>query len=447
MKLLEFSCRVPAVQARSTLIDHFRGAVSFHSNGMTPIRFAVTSLDDEGFDCEVAAVDQTLLESASDQLSIFSFRQREFESVEKFNAVMVVPTGIGAAYGGHAGDSTPVAHVLAKSCDTLILHPNVVNASDINEAPANSLYIEGSILSRLMMGTVGLRRVRSNRVLVVIDGDHDEMFTNATINSVNAARASYGLDCVDVVKMDPPVKLKTSSAKSGRATGTGKNISNLIEELAAREGTYDAVAIASVIEDADGQLNAYFESDGSLVNPWGGIEAMLTHTISIRFNVPTAHSPMMESKAVAAQDLGIVEPRMAAEAVSMTFLNCVLKGLHQSPRIVHGAFDFVNPEILTASDISCLIIPDGCVGLPTLAALEQGIKVVAVSENENLMKNDLERLPWKPGQLIKVRSYFEAAGVMNALHIGLSLDTLSRPLKSVGVSAAYWASSVRRKPA
>jgi hypothetical protein len=33
------------------------------------------------------------------------------------------------------------------------------------------------------------------------------------------------------------------------------------------------------------------------------------------------------------------------------------------------------PGVFTAADVSCLVIPDGCLGLPTLAALEQGIPV------------------------------------------------------------------------
>jgi len=43
--------------------------------------------------------------------------------------------------------------------------------------------------------------------------------------------------------------------------------------------------------------------------------------------------------------------------------------------------------VLTAADVSCLVIPDGCVGLPRLAALEQGIPVIAVKENRNRMRN------------------------------------------------------------
>ena len=64
------------------------------------------------------------------------------------------------------------------------------------------------------------------------------------------------------------------------------------------------------------------------------------------------------------------------------------------------------------SCISCLVIPGSCLGLSTLAALEQGIPVIAIKENKNLMKNDLTSLTWKPGQLHVVGNYWEAVDVM-----------------------------------
>ena len=48
------------------------------------------------------------------------------------NIVLIVPTGIGCEIGGHAGDANPVARLFGPCCDNLILHPNVVNASDVN---------------------------------------------------------------------------------------------------------------------------------------------------------------------------------------------------------------------------------------------------------------------------------------------------------------------------
>ena len=128
-------------------------------------------------------------------------------------------------------------------------------------------------------------------------------------------------------------------------------------------------------------------------------------------------------------DTGRVDPRIAAETISMSFLNCVLKGLRNSPRIVTRQEQFFRPGVCTAEDVSCLIVPDGCLGLPTLAALEQGIPVIAVKENKNLMGNDLSQLPWATGQFHCVQSYLEAAGVMLAMRAGLSIKSVRRPLE------------------
>jgi hypothetical protein len=121
------------------------------------------------------------------------------------------------------------------------------------------------------------------------------------------------------------------------------------------------------------------------------------------------------------ETLGVVDPRKAADAISRTYLYSIVKGLHKAPRIVRGGG-------LTVEDVSCLVIPDGCIGLPTLAALEQGIPVIAVRENRNLMRNRLEGLPFEPGKLFVVENYWEAAGVMSALKAGVAPAAVRRPL-------------------
>ena len=86
-----------------------------------------------------------------------------------------------------------------------------------------------------------------------------------------------------------------------------------------------------------------------------------------------------------------------------------------SPQVVVNPDVGRTPGLLTIEDISCLIIPDGCLGIPTLSALEQGIPVIAVRENKNIMRNNLEVLPWRCGQFTRVNTYLEAVGVMTAL--------------------------------
>jgi hypothetical protein len=173
---------------------------------------------------------------------------------------------------------------------------------------------------------------------------------------------------------------------------------------------------------------------------------MLTHTVSMIFNVPSAHAPMLESWDIANMDTGIADPRISAEAVSTCFLNCVLKGLHRSPRIVTDRTAMYAPGVLNSADVSCLIIPDGCVGLPTLAAMEQGIPVIAVRENRNLMRNDLTQFPFEPGKLFIVDNYLEAVGVMAALKAGVAVSSVRRPIPETNVTCEVLDEAARVRP-
>jgi len=436
MLLIEKEINIPSIKQEVPLLKYFESAIKAQlSIGEVPVRFAVTKSDADGYHCELGVLTESNTLQVGQKISIFDFEKRRIENTDKFNAVMLVPTGIGAELGGHAGDATPVARLLAGVCDKLITHPNVVNASDINEMPENGLYVEGSIISRLLMGTVGLQDVRSNRVLLIIDEHEDKQVSELAINAASAARITLGLDCSGVVKINPPVYLRAEYSSSGSAVGRVEGLERLLEVLYRRRSEFDAVALASKVDLSEGLYAKYFLSGGEIINPWGGVEAMLTHSISLLFDVPSAHAPMAEDMDEANALFGIVDPRMSPEAVSSCFLHCVLKGLYKSPRIITDRMLFTHPNILTAADISCLVIPDGCVGLPTLAALEQGIPVIAVRENRNRMKNDLEELPFVPGKLFIVDNYLEAVGVMTALKSGISVSAVRRPLAETKVTS------------
>jgi len=429
MLLLEQEMIIPHALKCARLIDYFRQAVGDRvPPGEMLVRFVITRSDTTGYGCEFGVLTGVEDSSHSPSGSVFDFVRRCTENTEQFNAVLLVPTGIGAEIGGHAGDAGPVARLLASACDTLITHPNVVNAADINELPENGVYVEGSVICRMLMGTVGLQQVRSNRVLLIIDKHSEPKIAELAINAASAARAAMGLDCPRVVKMNPPIRMRARYSSSGSAVGRIESLERLCRVLSRHRSEFDAVAIASIIDVPKEFHMEYFQSHGEMVNPWGGVEAMLTHAISMIFDVPSAHAPMMESLEIAGMDPGIVDPRMSPEAVSSAFLHSVLKGLHRSPRIVSDAATFGAPGILSAADISCLVIPDGCLGLPTLAAMEQGIPVIAVRENRNLMKNDLTTLPFAQGKLFVVENYLEAVGVMAALKAGVAVSSVRRPL-------------------
>ena len=437
IKLYETSLHLPAIPGNVNLLEYFAGQVKANlPHDTLPIRFVITRSDETSYHTELGVLerDASLAIPAGD--SIFRFARRPIENTREFNAVLLVPTGIGAVIGGHAGDATPVSRLLASVCDNLITHPNVVNASEINEMPENTLYAEGSVICRLLMGTIGLQKVRSNRVLTVIEKHPtDELFVNGAINSVNAARASAGLDCSQILVLDPTMRLIAEYSPSGRAVGRVEQLENLFEKLHTHRTEYDVVAIVSIIKIPTRQLHAqYFESDGEMVNPWGGVEAILTHTVSSLYNVQSAHSPMIGDQLVSNVDVGVVDARKAAEAISFTYMQCILKGLQRAPRIVTDSHAMQHHSVITAADVSCLVIPDGCIGLPTLAALEQGIPVIAVRENTNIMENDLTALPWARNQLHMVGNYLEALGVMAALKNGIAIDTLRRPLANAQIN-------------
>ncbi|MCH7712566.1 MAG: DUF3326 domain-containing protein [Chloroflexi bacterium] len=438
---------------RGSILEQFAGAIYRHiPDGEMPVRVVITESTGGRYKCEVALLRNAPLKNHGDlgpsaQASALSFRKRRIENNQTFNAVLLVPTGIGAEIGGHAGDATPVATLMASICDTLITHPNVLNGSDLIDFSSNTLYVEGSSISRLLMGSIGLLPVRANRVLVVIDSHPDEFFVDAAINAVNAARSSYGLICPMILRLDPPLEMRSRYMDSGRVAGEVEGIDRLIAVLDDHRGSYDAVAVSSVISVPLSYHIDYFESSGNMLNPWGGVEAMLTHTVSTLYDVPSAHAPMLENQEIANMETGIVDPRMAAEAISLTFMQSVLKGLQKSPKIVTGIEDMGHHGVLTASDVSCLVIPDGCLGLPTLAALEQGIAVIAVRENRTVMKNDLSCLPWSPGQFHIVENYWEAAGVMAALKAGIDPKAVRRPLLQAEVRTSTAPVSAIRGPA
>ncbi len=414
-----------------SLLDRLREAIPRAlPPGAWPVRLAVTSSSASSLEVELGLADAG--PAGSDP---FEFRRRPGHKADSFQAVFVVPTGIGADLGGHSGDAGAAARLLASACDRLITHPNVVNAADLNEIPENALYVEGSSLARLMMGTLGLCPTRANRLLVLLEDHPEPRYLDATLNMISAARSTAGIEIAEAVVLPGRMSMRSVFTPSGRAAGRIEGFEEVDQALASRRGRFDAVALAGRVMVPPALHREYFaDREGRLVNPWGGVEALLTHAVSLRHQVPAAHAPMMMSSEVHELNHGRVDPRKAAEPVSVTCLFCVLKGLSRSPRLVLDPPPWGAPGLLTAADLGALVLPDGCLGLPTLAALEQGIPVVAVHDPGQRMANDLSALPWTPGQFLRVSNYLEAAGALLALRAGVSTESVRRPLAPTAFS-------------
>jgi len=318
------------------------------------------------------------------------------------NVVMIVPTGIGAEIGGHAGDANAVARLLASVSDTLVVHPNVVNASDINEMTDNMLYVEGSILDRFLSGEINLKKVKANKVLVATNPP----LNNDVVNSVSAARVTLGLDAF-VVVLDTPLRMIATKAEDGSADGVITGWQELIDQMS--NYNFDALAISSPIEIEKEVAFDYMRNGG--VNPWGGVEAKASKLIASVLNKPVAHAPI--ESGIFNDFREIVDPRLSAETVSVSYIHCVLKGLHKAPRI-GGNFSI--------DDVDCLVSPDSCYGFPHQACEQNNVPVIVIRENKTCLNNKM------PDHFIFVENYIEAVGVIVAMKEGIGLFSVKRPV-------------------
>lgn len=315
--------------------------------------------------------------------------------------VMIVPTGIGATIGGHAGDANVAARLLGGVVDTLIVHPNVVNASDINEMPPNALYVEGSTLDRLLLGKIGLKRVKGNRILVACNEE-----TPDTVNTISAAQMTLGAD-VHIVRLATPLVM-TATVDAVHASGVVRGLEELVEQL--REFQFDALAIHTPIDLPKGTAESYFDEGG--INPWGGVEAIVSRYCSEALTIPVAHAPFERPEDKISPR--IVDIRIAAEMLSESHLFSVIKGLHKSPRI----YDIADPKAdITVEDIDVLVSPM-CWGTPHVACEEYNISIIMVESNRTSSSHNAA------GQsTFYASNYYEAAGMLAAIDQGISLDT------------------------
>jgi hypothetical protein len=326
------------------------------------------------------------------------------------NIVMIIPTGLGSEIGGHAGDAQPVARLMGKCCDNLILNPNSVNASDINELPENSLYVEGSQLDNFLWGNFLLEKVNSNKILVVVNKKDYQ-----SVSAVSAARCSLGVDA-EILKLNTPLELISQMKEYHGATiasGEVRGWEELVDQVNAYK--FDALAIVTPITISEEVLIKYFRKGG--VNPVGAVEAIASKLIADKIKKPVAHAPVDYSIKGFTE---IVDPRMAVEIITDNFSHCVLKGLHKAPRIT----TVPSSRTLSNKDVDVMISPYGCWGAPHNACMENDIPIIVVKENTTVLNDKYPE--WD--KIIFVENYLEAAGMIMCIRSGVYYPTIRRPL-------------------
>ncbi|MDB9536798.1 DUF3326 domain-containing protein [Dolichospermum planctonicum CS-1226] len=334
-----------------------------------------------------------------------------------YTVILIIPTGIGAAIGGYAGDALPVARIISQVCDRLITHPNVMNGASLYWNIPNAFYVEGYGLDKFAAGEWGLRPVRSNTVGLLLDQGIEPELMLRHLQVADAARATLGLNITNHVITDAKLNVELRSSSSGTSWGTIGNPDSLLrgaEKLIIQEKAQAIAVVTRFPEDMDETaLQNYRQGQG--VDPLAGAEAVISHLLVRTFKIPCAHAPAL-SPAPTATNLS---PRAAAEELGYTFLPCVLVGLSSAPQFLINTESYKPLSTdLWADQVDALIIPDTSCGSSALFSLSQSqCQIITVTENKTLLQVSAHKLKiptWR------VNSYLEAVGVLVAHKAGIN---------------------------
>ncbi|MBM5806697.1 MAG: DUF3326 domain-containing protein [Cyanobacteria bacterium M_surface_10_m2_179] len=342
--------------------------------------------------------------------------------------LLVIPTGIGCAVGGYAGDALPAARLLAAASGCLITHPNVMNGAALYWSDPRIHYVEGSSLDRFAAGELLLRPVRRQRVGLLLDAGIEPELRLRHLQVADGCRATLGLDIGPVVTTELPLEVSLSLGASGVSWGQLGQPQALLEaghRLKAAGATAIAV-VARFPDDPESEALAAYRQ-GSGVDALAGAEAVISHLLSRELGVPCAHAPALSPLALDPD----LDPRAAGEELGFTFLPCVLVGLSRAPDLLPAAqpLPTANPAAVIGMDaVGAVVAPAGALGgAAVLACAERGIPVIAV-DNPCLLNVNAEALGL---EVLSAASYSEAAGLLLALREGLAPAALHRPLPAV----------------
>lgn len=339
-----------------------------------------------------------------------------------YTAVLLIPTGVGCAMGGYAGDALPLARALAQGVDCLITHPNVLNGAQLYWPIPNALYVEGYGLDRFAAGDWGLLPVTQNRVGLVLDAGIEPQLRLRHLQAADATRASLGLCLTDYVITDRPLDISLHTSASGVSWGKVQGLDSVfraVDRLIHGAGA-NAIAVVTRFPDDVGSdaLTAYRTGQG--VDPLAGAEAVISHGIVREFQIPCAHAPALEPLPLDPQ----ISPRSAAEEIGYTFLPCVLVGLSRAPQFCTPKSEPRSSQPIYTGQVDVVITPaSACGGAGLFHWASQGKTILAVAENTTALRVFPEMLGMS---VISVGSYLEALGYVMSLRSGVD-PSLLRP--------------------
>ena len=339
--------------------------------------------------------------------------------------LMLVPTGIGCAIGGYAGDALPSARLLAAASGCLITHPNVLNGASLYWSDPRIHYVEGYGLDRFAAGEWLLRPVRRQRIGLLLDAGIEPELAQRQIQVAEACRATLGLEIGPVLSTDVPLGVHLEQGASGASWGSLERPDALLRagERLRNAGATAIAVVARFPEDPQSaELAAYRQGSG--VDALAGAEAVISHLLVRHLQIPCAHAPALGPLPLDPH----LDPRAAAEELGYTFLACVLVGLSRAPDLVPAGQGMVEGNWLWADQLGAVVVPEGALGGEALlAAVARNVPVIAVA-NPSVLAVTPQALGMAEA-VLPAASYCEAAGLVLALREGLAPASLQRPLQ------------------
>lgn len=300
---------------------------------------------------------------------------------------LIVPTGIGASVGGYAGDANPIARKIAAVSDYLITHPNVVNGAALTNIAENVIVLEGALLDMFFENKLALRPKVNHKIGLVVDCDIRDEDKIITQNVLGAARAFYGLDVQEITWTQEPIAADLDK------------IGNPETLLAACRKSIDegatALALMAKLPDAPETQASQNYVRGSGYDPIGLIEAQISHLVSREFIIPSAHAPILDPPLYETiLQEGVVNPKVAAEFIGLSFLPSVMQCLKASAAVI--PIDAALQTDIRVDQLNNLIVPfDSCNAAPMLNAARYGVELISVKENITNLDDTAESLGLK----------------------------------------------------
>ena len=333
---------------------------------------------------------------------------------ERCATCLIIPTGVGASIGGYAGDANPLAKSFAAESDYLITHPNVVNGAVLSDPPPNMIYLEGFLLDQFLLGQISLTPNKQNKIGVIFDKSISEDRLEYEVNVLNALKAFYGCEIIGWTLTNKPLNVTPKVNKYGFSSGSIDNLDSLIDSaVKLKDLGATAIAICAAVPDLD--LNDEYIL-GKGIDPIGGVESLISRTVSAVTGLVSAHAPALETSGkwqVVSVNKNI-SPVSAAEYIAPTFLPSVISGLRFAPIITTQHSRHGGQAPLNAQHLNDVVVPYNAFGSPGVLYLNEVSKNVSlVKENKTCLDVDLQHINAK---FSVVESYSDLINNLDTRH-------------------------------